>query len=243
MEHVKTGEPLKIAASDWNAVLDLLRKPAHGASGGPSLSGVASGVVVRVRSAGTAFGAYRAVGIGTRYPSAPEKGGSFTADAPVFAAELPSGDTPWGIALEPIAERGSGRVLLFGVAPARVSVSDGRHHWAAPDEGGGILLSRESGGARILVRGSDALGDQWCLVLLGGSSEGVKSDVAPALVRNTGADGTLSVDVYGNGVFFPRTESGTLVVPELTRHMRVPYGTTLLAHLCEATYTGGGTEG
>lgn len=66
----------------------------------------------------------------------------------------------------------------------------------------------------------------------------VVSDVIPCIVTGGSADlSGYNVDLYANGFAESRTGSGTLFIPELSTQTDIPYRTSILAHVCKATYT------
>ena len=96
--------------------------------------------------------------------------------------------------------------------------------------GNGIKISTTSKGTRIEL---DLPQEQ-----AGGSNVNAISDVIPCLVYNS-SDGYRGYDVYlyANGFNERSTGNGRLYVPELATHTKVPYGTSILAHVCLTTYT------
>ena len=69
------------------------------------------------------------------------------------------------------------------------------------------------------------------------------SDVIPCLVKDATGVGGYKVTLYANGFGETQTGTGTLYIPELSTHTELPYGTSILAHVCEATYTQSGQDG
>ena len=99
--------------------------------------------------------------------------------------------------------------------------------------GNGIKISTSSKGTVIsLAQGVDT----------GGAVGGTVSDVIPCIINETpqgeetGAMAGFNVTLYPNGFLDGTTESGTLYVPEVTTHTQLPQGTSILAHVCLATY-------
>lgn len=73
----------------------------------------------------------------------------------------------------------------------------------------------------------------------GGGGEAVPSDVIPCIVNGGTAVDGYSVTLYLNG--FDHTnrsdiKTGTLFLPEIATHTDLPSGTSILAHICEATF-------
>lgn len=96
--------------------------------------------------------------------------------------------------------------------------------------GNGIKISTSSKGTRIdldLPQESSA------------SNVNAISDVIPCVVYRSSSDGYkgYAVSLYANGFNEGSTGDGRLYVPELATHTQLPYGTSILAHVCLTTYT------
>lgn len=100
--------------------------------------------------------------------------------------------------------------------------------------GNGIKISTTSKGTRIDLD----------LPQESSSSSGVAiSDVIPCIVTGGSALSGYSVYLYAKGFGESSTGYGTLFIPELATHTDIPYSTSILAHVCEATYTQSGQDG
>lgn len=71
------------------------------------------------------------------------------------------------------------------------------------------------------------------------------SDVVPCIINQTTDDpiNGYSVDLYANGFQQESTGTGTLYLPEVTTHTRLPINTAILAHICPATFTQSDEDG
>lgn len=69
----------------------------------------------------------------------------------------------------------------------------------------------------------------------GGGGEAIPSDVVPCIVGGGSAVDGYSVTLYPNG-FNHTSKTGTLFLPEVATHTDIPVGTSILAHICEATF-------
>lgn len=72
-----------------------------------------------------------------------------------------------------------------------------------------------------------------------GGGGGVVSDVIPCIVNGGTALDGYSVTLYLKGFDHSSRsdiKSGTLFVPEIATHTDLPAGTSILAHVCEATF-------
>lgn len=98
--------------------------------------------------------------------------------------------------------------------------------------GNGIKISTTSKGTRIELD----------LPQESSSRVNAISDVIPCIINETpegeetGAMAGFNVTLYPNGFLDGTTETGTLYVPEVTTHTKLPKGTSILAHVCLATY-------
>lgn len=96
--------------------------------------------------------------------------------------------------------------------------------------GNGIKISTSSKGTRIeLDLPQESVSN----------AESAISDVIPCIVTGT----TLSlrdgydVALYRNGFGEGQSGNGHLYLPEVATHTTLPVGTSILAHICEATFT------
>ena len=72
----------------------------------------------------------------------------------------------------------------------------------------------------------------------GGGGDGGVSDIVPCLTENNVANvAGITVSLYKNGFMERRTGRGTLYLPEVATHTFLPGNTSILAHICKATYT------
>lgn len=104
--------------------------------------------------------------------------------------------------------------------------------------GNGIKVSTTSKGTRIDLDLPQEQGT--------GSNVNAISDVIPCVVYSTSdisAYQGYGVYLYANGFDQGRTGRGTLYIPELATHTSMPSGTSILAHVCLATYTESDEEG
>lgn len=100
--------------------------------------------------------------------------------------------------------------------------------------GNGIKVSTSSKGTRIdldLPQESSS------------NANAIASDVIPCIVGNSNGAKGYDVTLYANGFGEAQTGTGTLYIPELSTHTKLPYDTSILAHVCEATYTQSGQSG
>ena len=79
-----------------------------------------------------------------------------------------------------------------------------------------------------------------------GSNVNAISDVIPCVVESSSDEGGYhgySVTLYANGFGEAQTGTGTLYIPELATHTKLPNKTSILAHVCLTTYTESDEDG
>lgn len=102
--------------------------------------------------------------------------------------------------------------------------------------GNGIKISTSSKGTVIALKDEGSTGP---------NNGGGMSDVVPCIINQT-ADNPIngySVDLYANGFQQKSTGTGTLYLPEVTTHTKLPINTAILAHICPATFTQSDEDG
>lgn len=97
---------------------------------------------------------------------------------PSFIGITPDGthDASFVIAIEPIKDDATGKCMISGICPVRVSVSSETHEFAYMDTTIGWLNSTSTDGARILWKEAGT-GSKWAIVRLG---DWQKGDLPPA---------------------------------------------------------------
>lgn len=200
IEKVQTGQPMRIPASTYNAMVEAaqdFRQRTRGSGADPLESARYEGVV-RVRNSTTAdFGLYGVVGLGDMvigYDDNPQSFYSrpcFEAEAPLRTAALNYGKhvAKMAVVQEPIASGAIGRAKIAGLTPVQINIVNEYDDIGILQNGNTTSLkswtSGESG-ASILWHKPGTTGVQWCLALLGN----FRSKFA-SMYRVT-LDGTLS---------------------------------------------------
>lgn len=102
--------------------------------------------------------------------------------------------------------------------------------------GNGIKISTSSKGTVIALKDEGSTGP---------NNGGGMSDVVPCIINQTADDpiNGYSVDLYANGFQQKSTGTGTLYLPEVTTHTKLPINTAILAHICPATFTQSDEDG
>lgn len=148
------GDPLRIPAGTWNALLDLLaRLPRSGGARGSDFlpDDISAQTVVYVQnSTGVALALGDVIRLADAVTAVSATAPAFNVQ-PVFDGLDVDGSTDTiAIALEPIADGSIGRAIVQGVAIATVSISDIAHRYASPGAGVAYLTSGATGAVRLL---------------------------------------------------------------------------------------------
>ncbi|MEM0982681.1 MAG: hypothetical protein AAGI17_01885 [Planctomycetota bacterium] len=168
MRRAQPGAPLLIRASDWNAIGDAVSRVGAVDSLGIGRAGGRS-VVLRAINADD----NPAIPVGgiveLDEPAGTEAEVAGTGERPsrpvgtAVKVKRPTGSSRrrrFGVALDGIAERQTGRVMTMGVAWCRVTYSDDAHEFAIPADGQYEANSAHAGPLRILGTGY-ATGTRW----------------------------------------------------------------------------------
>lgn len=168
MNKVKAGDKFQVKASDWNDIADAVNyvKSLQNANGTAKNKNSMPSTCVYVKNTSVSgYSFFSAVPVGDFIGNPDDKGGVM-----LFSSGIAT-NSQFGIAQEPIAPNAVGKVMLIGVTPASVTVSNQDHKFAVHGSDG-KLISAESGNARILWAGeADAeTGESYCVLLLGMSA-------------------------------------------------------------------------
>lgn len=234
---VQAGQPLRIAAQTFNAMIDLAREAQ--ASRQSQTTQAArdfrqTGIVLVRNDSGEDRKRFDVLGIDGPLITPEDNAEEFKGRV-VLKGAMPALDDHLGrfvVLVEPIREDQIGLAYFDGVCPARVDVEDEEHRFAdiKPDDATS-LESRDDGAAAILWK-EDGQGEKWAVVQLGrrttpwhfGTVSGDLTAAAPgsvALMNQDPEDGSL----YGSGrtveAYCPlldsdhKLTSGTLVKVEV----------------------------
>jgi len=248
MEKVRSGQPVVITAATWNSFIDaanFAKDQRQNQFGKGLRSGVGSGIVLIKNAESELRDRFTALVLNDIAvpPSANED--EFTSCPPVFIGQKMTDEregNPYAILLEPIAAGQIGRAMVFGIVPAKVTISDADDQYAVPtpSSSAGALQSDSTGVARIVWK-AGGTGSQWCLLQLGGAGGGSGGDKAYMCQVNGGSQSAgYSVTVYPNGRQDTKTKSsGTLYIPELALGSEIPSGTWIIGHKSALKTTGG----
>jgi len=172
LRKVRRGEPLRIPADAWNALVDaarLVKERGRDLSASGPVGLCAPGVVSVKNASESDVPRFGVLGIdGVVY--GPEDNEEGFKNRCVVKCVTPGRDAHAGkfaILLEPLACGKVGRGLLVGVAPVRINVLDEDHDYAdVADQDAARLESCVAGAAQILWKESGT-GEKWGVVRLG----------------------------------------------------------------------------
>ncbi len=196
LAHVQRGQPLKIGASDWNAMVDAAR--AHlqdqlSQGGGPAQGrGRQTGVVLVRNDSGADRDRFAVLGTDSPVILPGDNLDEFKRIV-ALKGVTPTVATHLGrlvVLDEPLTSGAIGRAVVSGVCPAQVNIIATADQFAdVANSSTAHLESKVLGSARILWRASPgSTGVQWCIVHLTGTfgipAPGVKYQVLSVLDDN-----------------------------------------------------------
>ncbi len=248
MEKVRAGESVVIRASTWNSFIDAanwVKGERQNRLGKGLKSGVGAGVVLVKNGESELRDRFTALVLADIAVPPSVNEDEFVSSSPVFIGQRMTDDRegkPYAILLEPIAAGEIGRAMVFGIVPAKVSISDADDQYAVPvpNSSAGALQSDTTGVARIVWK-AGGTGSQWCLLQLGGAGGGSGGDKAyMCRIEGGTARAGYAVSVYPNGRYDSKTvSSGVLYAPELALGSELPLGTWVIGHKSAMKATGG----
>ncbi len=171
LAHVQRGQPLKIPADAWNAMVDAAR--AHmqqqlSRSGGPAGGGSRQTGTVLVRNAsGADQGRFAALGIDTPIILPGDNAEEFKRQVAIKGV-MPTADHvgKFMVLDEPLTSGGIGRAYIDGVCPASVNIVNEADRFADAAPESSTLRSGPTGAAEILWA-EEGTGVKWAIVRLG----------------------------------------------------------------------------
>jgi len=189
LQHVQSGQPLRIPASDWNKIIDATRgffeKQATQGGGPATAGGRQTGIILVKNASGADQNRFAVLGIDAPIilPGNAASGGheeefkrqvALSCVVPVVPTHS-SGGGRFVILLEPLAAGGIGRACVDGVCVVRLRVPHNLSTVAQADvvDGDSTVLELTSGGgAQVLWREDAATspGDAWAVVRLGATT-------------------------------------------------------------------------
>lgn len=203
------GQPLRIAARDWNDMLDLL---AVDLSRRPDMRLRDRDLMLCRNDSGADVDRFGVLHITGVVIAQADNADEFYA-RPVLKGDEPDAPTDyidaWAIAYEPIKNGKYGRVIVDGVTPALIDVTDAAHRWATiKDAYATKLASGVYGRARILHKPSGT-GDKWCIIRMNDPGpEALYGKLDAAL--SAGSSATMSIWWHNGTVLADTTENVTV---------------------------------
>jgi hypothetical protein len=190
-QRVSTGQPIKIEASTWNAVLAAAEAQSLGQGGGPA--GRDGGFVGRLPvklgavDEGENWDRYQVAELDAAVfdPAVQEDeylGGYGTMGVPVLGGKVPTAEAAagtatgrWGVILRPGDEGTIVPAVVSGPVAVRINVTDEGHGWAVPIADDRTKLASSggaaAGAARVLWKEAGT-GEKWGVVNIGGGGGG-----------------------------------------------------------------------
>ena len=168
---VQAGQPLKISAEVWNALLDLVRDAKNHKHDQrvESFDPMRQADLIAIRnSSGVSQSEFHVLGLDWPLISPTANLREFKNSVAMLGVvpQYPRHFGRFVILAEPLGYDKIGRAWISGVCPARVDVVDECHEWADIKSGDATtLISRPAGSARILWR-AGGTGPQWAVIRL-----------------------------------------------------------------------------
>lgn len=159
-QYVRPGQKLQIAASQINALNQMMRQDTGFRAPPPSQVELAPNIVLIKNNSGVDvpwLGVLAISGIETG-PS-----GSSFATQPVLRGGVPAVNSRVVVAMEPIAKDKVGRAAASGVFACRVNVTEESHNFAVADAGFVTRLKSAACGPVELLWKEGGLGDKWAV--------------------------------------------------------------------------------
>lgn len=175
LRKVRPGEPFRMPAEAYNAFIDMVSGAADPDASGGKLAGVGmdTGTVLARNGTGAAVDLGGVIGLGDPVYSPTDNLSEFKF-RPSLVGALPLVSTHigrFGVAAEPIPSGKVGRVVVDGIAVAKVNVTDAAIMRAdVKDSDRTQLQSSSAGNAEILWKESGT-GTKWAIVRVGVSSD------------------------------------------------------------------------
>ncbi len=177
LAHVQRGQPLKLIASDWNAMVDaarahlqqqLSRGPGSGPAGGGSRQ---TGIVLVRNDSGADQSRFAALGIDGPIILPADNTDEFKRQV-ALKCVVPTADHfgKFVVLDEPLTSGGIGRAYIDGVCPASVNIVNEADRFADMMPGTTTLRSGASGAAGILWAEAGT-GTKWAIIRLGAAPQ------------------------------------------------------------------------
>ena len=232
MKKVKANDKFNCPAGTWNKFIDAalyVQQQQDNMQPAGTVRDTKPGVVLVNNQTGSALEQFAIVSLGTSFYLPTNGEQKFRNNTPVFTASALSDankSKPFAITQAPLKDGRCGLATVSGIIPAKVTVSDASHEYAALAATG--LVSASSGLVRILWKASGT-GEQWAIVQLGAASAGGQSAIPAVITSGNTLDGYL-VAFYANGFDQAATsENQPCHVMDLAAYDNIPAGERVMA--------------
>jgi hypothetical protein len=203
LKHVQRGDPLRIPANDWNAIVDATRAYYEKQLGGTGRSATAgtkqAGIVLVHNDSGADASRFDVLGIDSPVISPTDNLEEFSREVALACVAPTAADHAGAFVVlqEPIAAGKLGRAVIDGVTPARVNVSDEKHRFAAIEDGSSTSLVSRAVGPVSILWSETGTGEVWAVVRLDGAARNQIIPVELSQVGGTqGDDQTVASWTY-----------------------------------------------
>lgn len=206
LKHVQKGQPLRIAAADWNQIIDVTRAQLETKGASRPIMATAcnrsSGIITVKNASGQDQSQFAVLGIDTPIILPEDNVDEFKRQV-ALSCVLPTSahSNRFVILQEPLAIGAIGRACIQGVTNVRLQTDTPEVYRAGIVEDESQWLTAGSNGCSVLWTEEDAQPDgwRWAIVRLGDSS----SDIFPARITSTdnGAHAWTEVQPQGGGSF------------------------------------------
>lgn len=191
---VRSGEPLRIAASDWNEMRSLCSQMRSWLSRAGNRATPSAPISILIRNtSGVEIPRFGILGLSDPlFDPADMEGLESFQETPALDGVKPS-ESDRGmfcIVLEPLGNDAIGKGLLVGVTPVKIDVTDTHHKWADIKVDAVSELKSATGGVCQILWKQTGIGSKWAYVLKGLQPQTIR------LVRATG-----SVSAGSSGLF------------------------------------------
>ena len=186
---MQRGDPLRIPASDWNAIVDATRAYYEKHLGGAGRSATAgtkqAGVVLVRNDAGADAARFDVLGIDSPVISPTDNLDEFSREVALACVAPTAADHAGAFVVlqEPIAAGKLGRAVVDGVTPARVNISDEKHRFAAIEDGNSTSLVSRAIGPVSILWAEAGTGEVLAVVRLDG---GARNQIIPVELSQVG---------------------------------------------------------
>lgn len=212
LNHVHGGDPLRIHAPTWNAILDATRAHQAGrrrAGASPTTPIDDPNLVLVKNASGSDVARMGVLGIDGVLFSEADNSDGFK-NGPVLLGDTPDVTVHAGrfvVTVEPIADGKIGRARVAGLTPVKVNLAEVGDEWAEVEDGDATrLLSGPNGSARLLWLASPTgTGEQWALAQIG-----LAATPRPLDARTS--DPSPDPEQYGPGLVLATDEEGRPVI-------------------------------